>query len=96
MLSLIFLTFRFSTPIRTDTQGAGARASGGGARGTFAPPGFGHLVKHLINILTFCVIILTFGQNTNISSPKKICSPTKIPVYAREQEGGRMAGKPCV
>ena len=33
------------------------------------PSEFGHLVKHLVKILTFCVIILTFGQNTNICSP---------------------------
>ena len=33
------------------------------------PPGFGHLVKHLVKILTFCVTILTFCQNTNICSP---------------------------
>ena len=33
------------------------------------PPGFGHFVKHLVKILTFCVKILIFGQNTNIYSP---------------------------
>ena len=33
------------------------------------PPGFGHLVKYLVKILSFCVKILKFGQNTNICSP---------------------------
>ena len=48
-----------------------------------APSGFGHLVEQLAKILTFCVLILTFGQNTNICSPKtvaphkNICSPYK-------------------
>ena len=36
-------------------------ASGGGARGVNAPPRF---CKHLVKILTFCVTILTFCQNT--------------------------------
>ena len=47
----------------------------GGARGENAPPGFGHWVENLVKILTFCVTILTFGQNTNISSPLKNLLP---------------------
>ena len=37
--------------------------------GVNAPPGFGHWFENLVKILTFCVTILTFGQNTNICSP---------------------------
>ena len=44
------------------------------------PPGFGHLVEHLVRMLTFCVTILACGLNTSICSPlKKICSPYKNP-----------------
>ena len=61
-------------------------ASGGGHKEAhLRPPGFGHLVEHLVKILTFCVTILTFGQNTNICSTlKKFAPPTKIPVDAHE------------
>ena len=49
-----------------------------GARGgAFAPPGFGHLVKYLVKILSFCAKILKFGQNTNICYPKKNVFPYK-------------------
>ena len=44
-----------------------------GARGT---NGFGHLVKHLAKVLTFCVKILTFAPL------KKFAPPTKIHVDA--------------
>ena len=53
--------------------------------GANALPGFGHLVKHLVKILTICVIILTLGQNTNICSPKKFAPPTKTSVDAHVQ-----------
>ena len=61
-------------------------ASRGGSKGEqMLPLGFGHLVKHLVKILTFFVIILTFGQNTSICSPlKKFASPTKIPADAHD------------
>ena len=50
----------------------------GGARGVFAPPGFGHLVKYLVKILSFSVKkILIFGQNTNICSLLKKFAPYK-------------------
>ena len=43
-------------------------ASGGGSKGEQMLPL--DLVKHLVKILTFCfIILLTFGQNTNICSP---------------------------
>ena len=48
----------------------------GGKEGAFAPHIFGHLVKHLVKVLTFCVKIPTFGQNT-FAPPTKICSPYK-------------------
>ena len=63
------------------------RGAQGGANqgGAFAPPGFGHLVKYLVKILSFCVKILKFGQNTNICSPlKKFAPPTKIPADAHD------------
>ena len=42
------------------------------------PPGFGHLVKYLVKILSLCVKMLKFGQNTNICAPlKKFASPYK-------------------
>ena len=43
------------------------------------PSGFGHLVKYLVKILSFCVKILKFGQNTNICSPyKNLLPPQKF------------------
>ena len=45
--------------------------------GANAPPGFSHWVENLVKILTFCVTILTFGQNTNICSLLRIGSPYK-------------------
>ena len=58
----------------------------GEQEGAFAPPGFGHLVKHLVKILTFCVIVLTFGENTNICSPlQKFAPPYK-----------NSCGRPCI
>ena len=51
------------------------RGAQGGAN---APPGFGHLVKYLVKMLSLCVKILKFGQNTNICAPlKKFASPYK-------------------
>ena len=58
--------------------------------GAFAPPGFSHLVKHLVKILTFCVKILTFA------SPKKFTPPTKNLVDAHDNdddEDGELVGK---
>ena len=46
------------------------------------PLGFGHSVKYLVKILSFCVKILKFGQNTNICAPKKFAPLTKIPADA--------------
>ena len=66
----------------------------GAQGGAFAPPGFGHLVKHLVKILTFCVTILTFGQNTNIfSTLKKFAPPTKIPVDAHDHDHHHLFSK---
>ena len=48
-----------------------------GEQGGICSPEFGHLVKYLVKILSFCVKILKFGQNTNICSPLKISSPYK-------------------
>ena len=51
-------------------------ASGGGRKGAhLRPPGFGHSVKYLVKIQSFCVKILKFGQNTNICAPLKKFAP---------------------
>ena len=50
------------------------------------PSGFGHMVKHMVKILKFCVIILTFGQKTNICSPRKNLLPLQKLLWTPMEE----------